>query len=91
MPEINWKQIDIGHIVLFLSMIIGGAIGWGNLTAQMNEQAKAISSMQMEWRTGHERLIEQTEGLRDQLDALRVQQMQTKTQLEDRLALGHGR
>ena len=90
MPPINWK-IDVGHLLLLISMLIGGAIGWGNLTAQMNEQAKAISSMQMEWRTGHDRLIEQTNGLRDQLDALRIQQMQTKTQLDDRLALGHGR
>ena len=57
----------------------------------MNEQARSIASLQLEWRTGHDRLIEQTNRLRDQLDALRVQQMQTKTQLDDRLALGHGR
>jgi hypothetical protein len=90
MPEINWK-IDVGHLLLLVSMLIGGAIGWGNLTAQMSEQARSIASLQMEWRTGHDRLIEQTNGLRDQLDALRVQQMQTKTQLDDRLALGKGR
>jgi hypothetical protein len=90
MPQIDWK-IDVGHVLLFISMLIGGAIGWGNLTAQMNEQSKAIAELRQEWRTGHDRLVEQTNGLRDQLDVVRMQQMQTKTQLDDRLASGKGR
>ena len=90
MPEINWK-IDIGHLILLASMLIGGAIGWANLSAQMNEQARAIAALQQEYRTGHVRLVDQVADLRDKLDALRMQQMQTKTQLEDRLASGKGR
>ena len=90
MPQVNWK-IDVGHVLLFVSMIIGGAIGWGNLTAQMNEKSKAIAELKQEWRLGHEKLNGQIEDLRDEVDAVRIQQMQTKTQLDDRLAVGKGR
>ena len=90
MPQVNWK-IDVGHVLLLISMLIGGAIGWGNLTAQMNEQARAIAELRQEWRSGHEKLNGQVEDLRDKVDAVRIQQMQTKTQLDDRLAAGKGR
>jgi len=90
MPQINWK-IDVGHVLLLISMLIGGAIGWGNLTAQMNEQAKTMADMRQEMRVTHEKLDGEVREIRDNVDAVRMQQIKTQTQLDDRIAQAKGR
>jgi hypothetical protein len=37
------RRIDLGHVLLFLAMILGSAVAWGRLQAQMDSVHEAMA------------------------------------------------
>ncbi len=72
MPEIKW-QIDVGHIITIVALIIAGAVAWGAMSTKLDQYSGTLVEVKTE-----------LGAMRGQLDAVRTEQIKTSTELRVR-------